>query len=123
MIDTYTKLLETAAELSDKKTADEAVTKLIRHLKSAGRMKMLPQIARELKKVAARRAAHKPVLEIAHEKERVHALKEAESAGVTAPRVSVNQSLIRGWRLREAGRLIDHSGKAALVDIYKKIAS
>ncbi len=121
MIDDYTKLLETAASLEDKEAADETVAKLIRHLKSAGRLKMLPQIVSELRKVAARRAAHKPVLEIAHEKDKAHALKEAAEAGIKAERVVVNHSLIRGWRAREAGKLIDRSGKRALVEIYQKI--
>ncbi|MHB1770071.1 MAG: hypothetical protein ACYCPH_03280, partial [Minisyncoccota bacterium] len=69
MIDNYTRLLETAAELEDARAADIAVGKLILHLKSMGRMKMLPEIAHELRKIAARRLALRPRVETAHQKE------------------------------------------------------
>jgi F0F1-type ATP synthase delta subunit len=120
MIDTYTKLLESVAELADTEAAEAAVVKLIRHLKSTGRLKMLPQIARELKRVAARRHALRPVVEVAHLKEAEHALRTAQEAGITAPRASVNHSLIHGWRAKSHGKLIDRSAKRALLTIYQK---
>jgi len=121
MIDTYTRLLEATAELEDKEHADTAVTKLIRHLKSSGRMKMLPQIARELRQVAARRHALQPVVEVASEKGGAAALRAAALVGIIAKHAIVNPSLISGWRARGAGQLVDHSAKAALMSIYKKI--
>ncbi len=121
MIDTYTRLLEATAELEDKAHADAAVTKLILHLKSSGRIKMLPQIVSELRRVAARRHALQPVVEVASEKESAVALRAAANEGIIAKRALVNSSLISGWRARGAGKLIDHSAKAALVSIYKKI--
>lgn len=123
MIDTYTRLLEVAAEIEDKAVADAAVTKLILHLKSAGRMKMLPQIARELRKVAARRHAVRPYVEVAHLKEAPVALRAAGEAGIVATHASVNHSLIHGWRARGRGQLIDHSAKRALLTIYQKVIS
>ena len=121
MIDTYTRLLEATAELGDTATADRAVTKLIYHLKSSGRMKMLPQIARELKKVVARRQALRPVVEVAHKEDAASALRSAAAVGIIAEEASVNPALIRGWRARGGGNLIDHSAKRALIDIYQKI--
>lgn len=123
MIDTYTRLLEIAAEAEDKTISDAAVTKLILHLKSAGRMKMLPQIARELRKIAARRHAIRPYVEVAHLKEAPAALREAGAAGILATHASVNHSLIHGWRARGQGRLIDHSAKRALLHIYQNVIS
>ncbi len=120
MIDTYTRLLEAVAEQGDDTARDSAVKKLILHLKSAGRVKMLPEILRELKKIAARKEALTPYLEVAHQKEAEHALREAATAGVEASRAHVNHSLVHGWRVRGNGRLIDRSGKRMLVDIYKK---
>lgn len=121
MIDTYTRLLEIAAEADDAGAADAAVTKLVKHLKSAGRLKMLPQIARELRKVAARRYALRPVVEVAHLKEAPGALKAAREAGIDAAHASVNHTLIHGWRARSRGVLVDHSAKRALIEIYKNV--
>lgn len=123
MIDNYTRLLEVTAELEDKAASDAAVTKLIRHLKSSGRMKMLPAIARELHKVAARRHALRPQVEVAHQKEEDSALRAAAELGIIAPRASVNHSLIHGWRARAAGKLIDRSAKRTLLHIYQKVTS
>jgi len=121
MIDDYTRLLETTAELEDKEASDAAVTKLIMHLKSSGRMKMLPQIARELKKVAARRHALRPKVEVAHQKEEAAALRAAALEGFIVPHAVVNPSLIRGWRARKGDRLVDCSAKRALIHIYQNV--
>ena len=121
MIDAYAKLLEIVAETGDKQEADVAVSKLIAHLKSAGRLKMLPQIARELRKVAARRKALEPVVEAASEREGTDALTLAAKSGINAKKVRVNRSLIAGWRAREAGKLVDRSAKSALIEIYKNV--
>lgn len=123
MIDDYTRILEAAAEIEDKEASDAAVTKLILHLKSAGRMKMLPQIARELRKVAARRHALRPFVEVAHEKEAPFALRAAAEAGIVTRHVSVNHSLIHGWRARSAGKLVDRSAKRALLHIYQNVTT
>ena len=123
MIDEYTRLLEATAEIEDKTVSDAAVTKLIRHLKSAGRMKMLPQIARELRKVAARRHALTPRVEVAHKKDAEHALRAAAHAGIVTKHVSVNPGLISGWRAKSKDILIDHSAKRALLHIYQKVTS
>lgn len=121
MIDTYTRLLEATAESGDKATSDAAITKLILHLKSAGRMKMLPQIAVELRKVAAKRHALRAVVEVAHEKESAAALRAAAHEGIVATRATINPSLIHGWRARSGDKLVDHSAKRALLHIYQKV--
>jgi len=121
MIDDYTRLLEATAELEDKAASDAAITKLIMHLKSAGRMKMLPAIARELRKVAARRHALRPFVEVAHEKEEAAALRAAAEAGIIARHASVNHTLIHGWRARAGGKLVDRSAKRALLHIYQQV--
>lgn len=119
MIDDYTRLLEATAELEDKAASDAAVTKLIMHLMSVGRIKMLPAIARELRKVAARRQALRPYVEVAHQKEEAAALRAAAEAGIVARHATVNHALIHGWRARSGGTLIDHSAKRALLRIYQ----
>ncbi len=123
MMDSYTRVLELAAESKDEKVAEEAVHKLIAHLKSAGRIKMLPQIVSELRMIAARRRALKPHLEVASEQETAAARKEAAVLGIEADTVQITPSLISGWRARANGKLIDRSGKRALIDIYQKVTS
>lgn len=121
MIDTYTRLLEVAAEHGDAAVSESAVSKLILHLKSAGRMKMLPQIVQELKKVAARRAALNSVFEVASVSEEPRAREEARALGITVSSAVVNPSLIKGWRAREGGKVVDYSAKQALISIYQNI--
>lgn len=71
----------------------------IAHLQKTGRLKLLPQVLRELRVAEARRAKLAPKKETAQE----------------------NPSLISGWRSIENGVLKDRSGKGALVDIYRNI--
>lgn len=123
MIDTYTRLLEATAELEDKVAADAAITKFIAHLKSAGRMKMLPRIVHELRKIASRRVALMPTVEVAQEGESAAALVAAASEGIVAEHASINPSLIRGWRARGNGKLVDRSAKHALIQIYQKVTA
>lgn len=123
MIDTYTRLLEAVAEIEDDAAADAAVTKLVVHLKSAGRMNMLPKIARELRRVASRRFALRPRIEVASEKESPVALAAAAALGITARHAVVNPSLIRGWRAQSEGKLIDRSAKQALLHIYQNVTA
>ena len=121
MIDSYARVLEITAELEDKTVADAAVGKLIAHLRSSGRLNLLPQILRELRRIAARRHALRPRVEVASEKEAAATLRAAAEAGIEAPRASVNKALVRGWRAWGNGVLVDRSAKRALIDIYQKI--
>ncbi len=123
MKDRYAAKLAALADEQGEKAALRAVPELIAHLKSRGRMKQLSKIARELRRIAARRAFLVPRVEVANEKEEAHALREAAGEGITAARAFVNDSLIRGWRARAGGTLVDRSAKRALVDIYKSAVS
>jgi F0F1-type ATP synthase delta subunit len=123
MIDDYTRLLEATAEIGDKAASDAAVSKLILHLKSSGRIQMLPQLVRELKKVAARRHAMRPHVEVAHEKESAHALHAAAALGIISKHTTVNPSLIHGWRATSGDKLVDRSAKQALLHIYQKVTA
>ena len=70
----------------------------IGHLKKTGRLKLLPQVLRELKEKAARAGKLASRTESAKE----------------------NPSLISGSRTLEGGVLTDRTGKRALLDIYQK---
>lgn len=71
------------------------------HLKRTGRMKMLPQVLRELKEEAARGRLSNERTETAQE----------------------NPSLISGSRSIKDGVLTDTTGKRALLEIYQKITT
>jgi hypothetical protein len=73
--------------------------KFLAHLKATGRMKLLPEILRELTVAAAREAKLAPRTESAKD----------------------NPDLISGSRSLKDGILTDNTGKQALIDIYQKI--
>ncbi|KND50858.1 MAG: hypothetical protein AB202_00430 [Parcubacteria bacterium C7867-007] len=103
--------------------ADEAkiVKNLVSHLEATGKLKMLPRINRELKTLLAREL--KPSVEVAHRSEADQALKEAAKAGIHTEHAHINPSLIHGWRARQGSTLVDHSGKRALIDLYRRITA
>ncbi|MHB1163086.1 MAG: F0F1 ATP synthase subunit delta [Minisyncoccota bacterium] len=121
MRDTYTRLLEAVAETGDSVAADAAITKLVVHLKSTGRMNTLPKIAHELRTVAARRHLLRARVEVAHAREAEEALRAAAELGIKAEIAEINPSLISGWRAHGCGTLIDRSAKSALIQIYQQI--
>ena len=71
----------------------------IAHLKRTGRIKLLPEVLRELQTEAARQS-------------KLISKKET---------VMQNPSLVSGWRSIEDGKLTDRSGKGALIAIYRNI--
>ena len=105
--------------------ADESalVAGLVAHLKRDGRMKLLPGIVRELKALQARTEKLSPSVEVATEAESADALAKARAAGIEATSTTVNPSLIKGWRARTGGTLVDRSAKRALVDLYQRITN
>ncbi len=117
----YIRLLEAAAALEDRAVADTIVTKFVAHLKSIGRIKMLPEILRELQRVETQRHTLRPIVEVAHENESEFARSAAAHEGIIAQKVTVNPSLIRGWRAQSGGTLIDRSAKNVLLHMYQKI--
>lgn len=103
-------------------SADEIVKTLVAHLKEVGREKLLPRILRELKRLDERSSSLGEILEVASEQEKALAMKEAQELGITAPAV-INDVLVSGWRARTGSRVIDRSGKRALLDLYRTIAA
>lgn len=73
--------------------------KFIEHLKRTGRLKLLPAVLREVKAEAARKRQNAAKHETATE----------------------NPALISGWRELKDGTLRDHSGKGALIEIYRRV--
>lgn len=110
-------------ELSKKEGSSAAslVKNLVKSLTRTGRLKLLPHILRELRVMEAQGRSTDPVVEVAHKDDAAHALKVARAAGIDAKTATVNPSLIRGWRARTGGTLIDVSGKKNLVELYRNI--
>lgn len=102
--------------------AAEIVKKLRTHLKESGREKLLPRILRELRRIEARTKSLDEILEVASTHEKPQAQRAAKEYGITE-HAQVNPSLITGWRARKGSRIIDRSGKRALLDLYRRIVS
>ena len=115
--------LALARSIQDGTDEEKLVAGLVAHLKSEGRMKLLPGILRELKALDARNAKSGSVIEVASEGEVAGALESAKAAGIDVVDTMVNPSLIKGWRVRSNGTLTDRSAKQALVDLYQKITN
>ena len=71
----------------------------IAHLRTTGRLKLLPQVLLELHRDAE------------------HERRVAERVETAAD----HPSLISGWRSIKDGMLTDHTGKSALIAIYRNI--
>lgn len=97
------------------------VQNLVAHLKRTGRLKLLPAILRALKRQLARDASVGPNVEVAHKDEAVAALAAAKALGISVEAAQVNPALLSGWRATDKGKLVDRSGKRALVDLYERI--
>lgn len=117
---TYAKAL---IKLSEESGADEKalVENLIAHLTREGRLKLLPRILTELKREKQGERTLAPTVEVASEAEASKALAEAKALGIEASKAVINPNLIRGWRARAGGRLVDHSSSNALVELYRQI--
>lgn len=119
---TYAHALYEAA-LKEGASAKALVKNLTAHLATEGRMKLLPRILAELKRLEAARAKLASSVEVSHASESAKALKAAKGLGISAEHAHVNPSLIKGWRATGNGKLVDHSAKRALVDLYRSITA
>ena len=95
----------------------DIVSGLVLHLKTHGRLKLLPAILRDVRTTHMRRQGLLPSLEAATEKEGIAAKKAAVAEGVETRETVINPSLIRGWRARTGGILIDRSAKRSLIEL------
>lgn len=101
----------------------ELVKQLTAHLSEKGRLKLLPRILVELKKMQARHEKEFTKLEVASQAETAHALKELDSLGIDTNGVHVNHSLIKGWRILRKDVLVDRTAKKGLIDLYTNITN
>lgn len=104
--------------------SDDAIVKnLVAHLTRVGRVKLLPGILAELRVLKAREKVLAPTIEVASKEEEPAALAAAKAQGIEADHAHVNHSLIRGWRARAGGKLVDRSAKRMLTTIYQNVVS
>ncbi len=97
------------------------VENLIKDLSSRGRMKLLQSIVRELKKIYMQERKKEPCVEIAREEDREKVCAGVHELGISSYSVTVNPTLVRGWRVHAQGRLIDNTTKQALIELYRVI--
>jgi F0F1-type ATP synthase delta subunit len=97
------------------------VKNLVRSLTETGRLKLLPHILRELRKMEAQNRAFEPIVEVAHREDGARAVKAAKALGIETKHATINPTLIRGWRARSGSTLVDASGKRNLIELYRNI--
>ncbi|MBA3789116.1 F0F1 ATP synthase subunit delta [Patescibacteria group bacterium] len=122
MTNLYAQALWTASQ-QEGADAKKLVKNLTEHLKEQGRLKLLPSILADLKRLDARNTKLAASVEVAHEREAPTALKEAVARGIHAEKAHVNVSLIKGWRASGQGMLIDASAKRELIELYRSITT
>lgn len=121
MVKAYAQAIDTLIRARGMRP-DDVFGNLRAHLAATGRLKLLPQLARELKVLEERRKAEAPLLEVASEAERAAAEAAARAQGVEAA-AQVNPDLVRGWRLRANGAVTDRSAKRSLIELYRAITT
>jgi F0F1-type ATP synthase delta subunit len=100
------------------KTPKEAVAALVAVLKRHGREALLPRVARAFERTASRAALRTQTrITVARAAD---AAAAQQAAGATDAHVTVDDSLIGGWRLEQNGILTDNSYKRHLLDIYHR---
>ena len=108
-------------------TPHEAVRKLHSSLQTRGREALMPAVTRAFKRLAAEKreaegvtltVARKEDEKVAH-REAAALLKELEIAPHEVT-VSLDETLIGGWRLEGRERLVDASFKKQLLSLYNR---
>ena len=133
MTDLYAQALWNLTQHSEKNVkgsqakldAKTAVAQLAKHLKASGRLKLLPHILIDLKKIEERELKRAPIVEVASEKESASAVKAAALQGIHVSEAKINKSLISGWRatgnVQGKETLIDNTSTRALLDLYQSV--
>lgn len=97
----------------------EAVRSLKALLERRGQVTLFPRIARAFTNLAARERRRTEVrLIVARSSDEKAAREESGASDAT---LSIDESLIGGWRLEGRGRLVDASWKKALLALYTRI--
>lgn len=122
---TYAQALSTMIEGGT--SPKEAVAALRRKLIAEGRENLLPRIAGAFRRIAEREMRkHEIVLSLARAKDERSAKSSAKASlkqlKVSADdlAVTIDDTIIGGWRLEGRGELIDASWKKHLLSIYNR---
>lgn len=119
-------LSQSLTGVTDKREAQKRVDTLLELLQKSGKVKALPAILREFKRIQARSLSRKATLSISNEKQKNSALKDLEKRLGEKPTevsVLVNDTLVGGWRYLDNDTLIDTSHKAALLELYRRVTA
>ena len=99
----------------------QAVSSLHEALVRRGRTSLMPHIAREFSRIAAREAQRgASVLVVARKSDEKEARKES---GAHDAEIAIDETLIGGWRYENKEQLRDVSWKTSLLTMYAKVTS
>jgi F0F1-type ATP synthase delta subunit len=99
------------------KSADSVVSGVVKSLKARGAMALLPKILSAYTRAISKASTKGATLTVAREADSAEALKLSGTS--SDAKVVVDESLIGGYRLEEAGKLLDNSFKAKLLQAYR----
>ena len=99
----------------------DVVNSINSSLKAAGRVALMPHIARAFARLGARRGQrNRSILIVAKKKHERTARKESGAHEIP---LQVDENLIGGWRLENKEELVDASWKKHLLSIYNRATS
>ena len=105
MADRYATLFASLAELEDRRVAETIFEKLMTHIRSTGRLGLLPQVLRALTAVHKQNEQAASRMEVAKASQIEDAKHIARRLGIPYNAILVNTDLISGWRAYENNRL------------------
>ena len=99
------------------KSVDSVVSGLLKSLRARGALALLPKVLSAYRRLESKASTYNATLTVAREADSAEAIKLAGVGPDT--NVIVDESLIGGYRLEEAGKLLDNSFKAKLLQAYR----
>jgi F0F1-type ATP synthase delta subunit len=113
--DTYSKAMFELSKAG--KSADGIVSGLVKTLKRRGALALLPKVLSSYKRLVERASTQGAQLTVARSAD-IDGARRASAASDDV-RVMVDERIIGGYRYEEGGRLMDHSFKSALLQVYR----
>lgn len=124
----YARALALALRHTDPTHADQVITQFVAVVRKRGHSRLLPKVvAAFVREVRAReRQTRAQVFVASGMVIKTHAKEIAESARTLSipPETltfTVDDTLVEGYRLRTRDRIVDASGKRALLELYRRL--
>ncbi|OHA84226.1 MAG: hypothetical protein A2408_03350 [Candidatus Yonathbacteria bacterium RIFOXYC1_FULL_52_10] len=126
----YARALASALDQKDSARAGEMIARFVALVRRRGHARLLPKIVTAFERDAHVRAranqAHVTVADEAVIKDQARSIAEhAQTIGVSSKDIAftIDDTLITGYRIRTRDKIVDVSGKRALLEIYRRMVT